>query len=424
MNSSLLNPVHLLFFSMLCFAPLSACDCEDSSSEVQPWELKELYLEDDDHVFAPEPEDAGIQDNPDLVVEPPDLTNADRPWIPEVVQDVSRTQAFNDRTSLDVGDDGEVWLGYHSCDDNFCSNPDLSVAHRTTGDTTWSFETIAPQNTTFGLVVYRNQPFAAYLDLHNNSFRVAQREGTSHEVGTWKASTLDVAFSGEYDGLDLTHDGSRMYVTFASNNSSFVELFVKDMTSSNADWLKLQSLEVRQGASAALERGIQADNKGNLLLVHRDGRDGPYGVARFRLRDNIWDRITYLPSKDILVSSMVARTDGDICMSTDLYGELLMTCGKMNELERDYYLQGEGITGYSSLIEGRDGSLIIAYNWKNNEELRVARRYPDGTWDIRTAFDGPSYGVSTAIDLENKLLISYYTCRASRCTLEILRQPY
>lgn len=401
---------------------LNACSCEDV--EPNPWDLNEEFPEEP---VEPDPiEPDPIEPDPpevELVETPPDL-DPDTPWEPEVIQEVTRQQALNDRTSIDVGDDGTIWLGYHSCDDLLCNDAWLSVVHRQPNDTEWIFEKVAPQYTTFGLSVYRNQPFVAYLDIDNFEFRIGERSGATNADGDWGLQALDVDFSGQYDGLDLTHDGSRMYVTFAGDNSRLVDLFVRDMTDPAADFTKLRSLEVRQGASAALERGLQADGKGNLFLVHRDGRDGPYGVARFRLRDNIWDRITYLPSEDIVVSSMVARNSGDICMSSGLYDELLFTCGRLTELERDYELLGEPKQSYSSLIEGRDGSLIIAYNYGDNEKLKIARLYPNGEWDVRTAFDGPSYGVSTGIDLENKLLISYYTCRGDRCTLEMLRQPY
>ena len=282
---------------------------------------------------------------------------------------------------------------------------------------------MARQEGTFGLDVFGDRPLVAYLDGNNRQFRVAWRTGDNR----WDPRPMPVQYTGPYDGLDLTHDRGHVYVTFAPSSGDPVSLFMMDMTRSSSPWVRLQSLDVGR-ASAALERGLKADDRGNLFLVHRDGELGPYGVARYRLRDNVWDRRVYFPDTSLIVSSMEARADGDICLSsydTRRNNRVTLTCGKVNNLERDKYtLERELTQEYTSLIEGTDGSLITAYTYGNNERLKIARRYPGGVWDIRTVFEGQAYGVSTAIDRDNKLLISYYTCRRDRCTLEFVRQPY
>lgn len=434
-------PAHvsrLLIASWLLVLPLSGCHCEDERDTAQPWTLGEPPdpnapvdmadaapdLPRDTPPDLPEdmaPEDMGQDLGQDLgrdmdIVIPPEI-----PWEREVVEEVTEEQALTDRTSLGVGDDGIIWLGYHSCGaDLRCTNPQLAVARREPRSAGWAKEQVTPQSGTFGLDVWGTQPFVAYLDDRNREFRVGRRGAN----GQWSLRALDVTYTGIYDGLDITHDGQRVYVTFANDISDPVALFALDMTRAGADWFKLQSLDVGP-ASAALERGLHADGNGNLFLVHRAGDIDPYGVARFRLQDNLWDRNTYFSNAQQIVSSMVAIPNGDLCIASTLDGVVTVSCGTIRDLERQVEpLANERTTTYSSMIRGRDGSLILAYNYRQNEALRVARRYPNGQWDIRTVFDGPSYGVSTAIDTENKLVISYYTCRQQRCTLEVLRQPY
>ncbi len=440
---NLQRPIMLMSITLL---PWTACTCEDESA-LPEWELLEPGaptttpapadlpddLAQDQDASEDLPDDIAtdvVEDLPDAPLDAPDQPQTpidlppDVPWTPEVVEEVSREQALTERSSLSVSDDGTVWLGYHSCADTQCSDPRLTVAIQQRASTMWAKESIARQRGTFGLSVYNNAPFVAYLDDINQQFRVSRRTS----AGLWPPEALPVTYTGVSDGLDLTQDSTNLYVTFANNNGDPVSLFTMNMTQPQLAWRELRSLDVGR-AHAALERGLQADGQGNLYLVHRDGELGPYGVARYRLRDNLWDRRTYYADPSLIVSSMVARDSGDICMSSGdnqyINPRLTLTCGRISRLERDaWVLEGEPISSYSSLIEGRDGSLIIAYNYGNNERLKVARRYPDGTWDVRTAFDGPSYGVSTAIDPDNKLLISYYTCRQNRCTLEFLRQPY
>lgn len=431
---------HMMLGAICMLLPLSACNCEDDTG-ADPWELTEPWPDmalppdmamEPDLDMAPDLDLApDLFEEPDLPPPPPDIP-PEIPWEKEVVAEVPRSQALNDRTSLGVGEDGTVWLGYHPCDDDQCIVSWLAVAIDRPDGQDWTIERVAEQRGTFGLDVHVNEPWVAYLDEVNNQFRVARRNLSGRGPQAWTKIPMPVDFTGPYDGLDLTHDDDFIYVTFASELDRPVELFAFDKRpgADSSEYIQLSSLDVG-AASAALERGLQADGKGNLFLVHREGDTGPYGVARFRLRDNIWDRQAYFGDPGIVVSSMVARENGDICMSNTVPdglfadGYLEMTCGKMNDLRRGLWRhQDESVSSYSSLIEGTDGSLIIAYNAGGNTELRVARRYPDGTWDIRTVFDGSSYGVSTALDTQNRLLISYYTCSRNRCTLELLRQPY
>ena len=421
-------PAHAALF--IALMPFAACQCEDRLYE--PWDLNEPDATPDIGLdvgldVAPDvPPDVAPDVPPDVPPDAePDLPDVDLPEGPQVVLEVTAEQALNERSSLSVGDDGTIWLGFHRCEDDFCSEPFtyLSVASSPRGAGDWTIEDVALQNTTFGLDVYENTPYVAYLDVINGEFRTALRE----RQDSWDVRTLDVEFTGRFDGLDLTHDDTRLYVTFAGDRSTEIDLFAADMTSAEPRWFKLRTLEVPIGASAALERGLQADGSGNLFLVHRDGRTGPYGVARFKLEDNLWDRVGYLTSSQITASSMVAREGGDVCISSQFGSLLFFSCGPVNDLERIREPFDRQVSGYSSMIEAVDGSLVIAFNNEDNTRLNMARRLNDGTWEIDVLFDGPSYGVSTAIDpLNNDLLVSYYTCRfdtgEQRCTLEFLRR--
>lgn len=433
-----LSPRLLVFIAIF---PFAACECEDELEG--PWSLSEDRPDADVADLGPDADldlapDADLDLAPDLAPDlPPDMPDLPPdlppdmviepeplpvgPWEPEVIEVVFQEQALTDRSSAGVGQDGMVWVGYHSCDDASCDDPWLTVASDV-APRTWRKEKVARQWGTFGLDVWRSEPVVAYLDHVNSRFAVARR--TNNTRTPWAPERLPVDYTGEFDGLDLAHDPTRMFVTFANRDGDPVALFARDMTQPASAWARLRSLDVGR-ASAALERGLNADDIGNLFLVHRDGEFGPYGVARFKARDNIWDRQRYLPSADLTVSSMVARPNGDICMiSTDSAQRLVLTCGTMSKLDRDVYQVGDTTSSYSSLIEGLDGSLMIAYNSGNNGALRVWRLYPDGHTERRDVFAGPSYGVSTTLDRSNRLVISYYTCRDQRCTLELIRQPY
>ena len=394
----------------------SACTCEDEQG-LEPWEVDETWEDEtpDEVIEEPEPE-------PEPETIPPDL-----PWEADEVTEVERSQALTDRTALSVGEDGTTWIGFHDCADSSCRQAYLAAAVLRPGESDWTIERIAPQNSTFGLDVWGDTPWVAYLDSANREFRVAYRD----ESG-WHPMALPVNYQGDFDGLDLTHDDRYMYVTFASNAGDPVNLFALDMTRPDrTDWIALSTLDVGR-ASAALERGLQADGQGNLFLVHRAGETGPYGVARYRLEENVWDQIGYLSGPEYTASSMIAREDGSVCISTSVddgsfgsNGHLRLNCGTVTSLDRESWgFPQEGTSSYSSLIEGNDGSLITAYNTDGNTSLRVARRYPSGMWDFRTVFEQSSYGVSTGINKRNQLLISYYTCSGGRCTLELLSQPY
>ena len=166
--------------------PFGACNCEDRLYDA--WDLEEPEDGQDvgldigldigldvglDATPDAEPDvapDAELDVPPDMEPDAPDL-----PETPQVVLEVTAEQALNERSSLSVGEDGTIWLGFHRCDDAFCSEEFtyLSVASSPRGSGGWTIEDVAVQNTTFGLDVYENTPYLAYLDVRNGEFRTA-----------------------------------------------------------------------------------------------------------------------------------------------------------------------------------------------------------------------------------------------------------
>ena len=169
---------------------------------------------------------------------------------------------------------------------------------------------------------------------------------------------------------------------------------------------------------------------GNLYLVHRNGAFGsPWGLARYSLRDGEWkERVYFERTPRPRPSSFVVTRNGQLCIAGDTDNRsLVVTCGDMLDLERHRWDLDEdvalGAGGYSSMLEGSDGSLYVAYPTNNNTALRLAKKAPDDTWSFQTVFEKNAYGVSTIIDSRDLLVISYYTCGTQNCSLEVISRP-
>jgi hypothetical protein len=396
---------------------LSGCNCEDPAEP--GWEFQEELREPD---LGP---DLAPDMEVDMGVDMPEIP--EEPWVPEkVIEDVPFEHALNDRTSLVVDVRGTIWLGYHACNDLACSDPKLVVARKPKGGE-WTYEEVDDQQGTFGIDAFGQIPYAAYLSEENDAFMVAMRDfGPEANAAGWSHEIMPVTYTGRYDGLDLTHESGRLFVSFANSVGDPIWFFTMDLQQRELSWEPLERLSVGR-AQAALERGLQSDGDGGLYLVHRRGRGGAYGVARYDLDRAEWDEQVYFDERDYVVSSLVVTRENRLCMSGESPGgRLQFTCGDMESLTRENIIfDDQPVASYNSLIEGTDGSLVIAFNFGDNEQLRVGRRSPgESDFDFEVAFDGPSYGVSTALDTENKLLVSYYTCENRRCSLELLRQTY
>lgn len=395
-------------WGILTLLATSSCQCAD---ENPGWELYEdIGLAED----LPAP----VEDLPDAPPDLPPLT--DTGWQPEeIVDNIPLSHALNERTSLAVDSAGTVYLGFHRCQTRDCDQVDLTMARRARGGQ-WTYETVKRQRGTFGIEVANpEQVVAAFLDHTDNTFKVAKRSGAN----LWEFNALGVRRTGPSDGLDITPDADRMFVTFANERGDPVSLFVH----SQDEWRALQTLDIGE-ASAAYERGLASDNQGNLYLVHRGGPEpSPWGVARYSLRDGEWrERTYYQDMPRPRPSSLVVTRERKLCIAGDVANLwLTVTCGDMTNLERErWQLEEEvalGAGGYSSMLEGTDGSLYVAYPSQSNTALRLARKRPDSNrWNAETVFEKNAYGVSTIIDHDDLLMISYYTCGLQNCSLEVI----
>ncbi|QDG51056.1 hypothetical protein FIV42_10015 [Persicimonas caeni] len=420
----------LILLTIAAVLPLSGCNCHDEFES--GWDLQS------DLEF---PEDAGVDVTADVEPDiadawdaPPDLVDtvdvADEPdappvepWQPEVVESVSRTHALTDRTSLAVDPDGTLWLGYHECNTLGCDNPTLKVVHKPVGGE-WAGERIRAHEGIFGVSVIEPQkPIVVFPDTLEDTYKAAMRQPD----GSWRFHTfpVDRSRTPRYDGFDVTNDGKSYFVSFAPQDAQRVEFYAYDTTASRPQWRRKAPLEVTN-PQAAMERGLRADNGDSVYLVNQSGQSGVYGVYRYDEEVDAWPQSVELEQlTSTFVHSLFITADYRLCMSGNYQDDLLVTCGSMFDLTGETRLfRGERLAyGHpSSIIEGTDGTLYVAFNPDGNDELRVARRdVVTGTWTVETVFDGPSYGVSTAIAQSGDLVISFYTCDdTDRCSLNVL----
>jgi hypothetical protein len=403
-----------IFIAVLGLISSQGCTCLD---DPEPWTFEERLDDPDAAGDAAIDADVG-EDASDMEVEPPIPGPSDE----TVVEGVPREFAGRERTSLAVDDRGTVWLGYHRCIDDFCDRTMLTLANRRRGES-WRYEDIQEQRGTFGVdVAVNGRPVAAYLSPLDNTFKVARRTAG---VEKFEVRTLGVRRTGPSDGLDLARDGDRIFVTFA-NQQDPVSTFVLE----DGAWSVVDSLDVRD-ASAAYERGLRADGDGNLFLVHQGGTGQPFGIAQFSLERDEWIDRTYYADSTLRPSSLVVTRDKRLCMaghvadfSGNPYGFIGFSCGDMSDLAQEFQtFRGEPTTDYSSMLEGNDGTLYVAFNDASRAALRLGRRFTDGTWQFEDIYDGTTFGVSTVIDKDDLLIISFYDCDGPRCDLKVITRP-
>lgn len=422
----------LTLLAIAAVLPFSGCNCNDP--EDPGWELvDEWEVGEDATVFEPDVEDlwdappdardvVDIEDTQDVADEP-DAEPVD-PWQPEEVEpSVSMNHALTDRTSLAVDPDGTLWLGYHVCQRIGCENSQLKVVHKPVGGE-WTGQTIRRHEGIFGVsVIEPGEPIVVFPDTVDTTYMAAMRQPD----GQWRFHTFPVSRSSypRYDGFDVTNDGTSYFVSFAPQDAQQVEFYAYDTTASRPQWRRKSPLRVRN-PQAAMERGLRADDGDSAYLVNQSGDSGVYGVYRYDEGVDAWPQSVELDSfTDTFVHSLYITSDFRLCMSGNYQDSLLVTCGSMFDLTLDHkYFSRERLAPRhpSSIIEGDDGTLYVAYNPEGNDELRVARRDPNsGVWRVETVFDGPSYGVSTAIAKSGDLVVSFYTCDDNdRCSLKVL----
>jgi hypothetical protein len=412
--------------------PFSGCNCNDPYDP--GWELHDDWqfeadaavdIEPDvEDVWDASPDTEDAVDAPDVedVADAPDAEPVD-PWQPEEVESVSRDQALTDRTSIAVDSDGTLWLGYHECADFNCNEPYLKVVNKPIGGD-WSGERIRQHSGIFGMsVIEPGQPITVFPDSYDRTYKAAMRQPN----GDWDLHTFPVSRSSQLqgDGFDVTNDGTSHFVSFAPNGADVVEFYAYDTGASNPSWQRKTPLSV-PNPQAAMERGLRADDGGSVYLVNHSRESGVYGVYRYDEDLDAWPQSVELDQyTSTFISSLYITSEFRLCMSGEYEGSLLVTCGSMFDLTADAkYFSRERLAEWhpSSIIEGDNGTLYVAYNPVGNDELRIARRAPDsGTWTIETIFNGPSYGVSTAIAKSGDLVISFYTCdNNNRCSLQVL----
>lgn len=416
----------------------SSCRCQDNDlggpwEIVQGFDIQERGIDAETGVDAEDVSD--VQDVPDVPdtedvedtedvrevfdVEPD--TPPPNPWEPE---DVPFEHAWEDRTELVIDDEGTFWIAFHSCDTRSCENAQLSVARRPVGGD-WTIEDIEKHKGIFGIeVIEAGRPLVVYTQSRDNSFKAATRVANN----AWEIRRLPIRRSAQGAGFDLTQDGERFYVTYAADGAPEVELFSKAAGTPPGAFIRRNALQA-DDPQAAMGRGLRADTAGSAYLVHRNEEVGAYGVSRYDFGIDRWPQSSYMQTLgDQFVHSLFITADFRLCMSGGLDGRLVATCGTMFDLERKANrFTGEPIAqGHpSSIIEGDDGTLYIAYNPTGNTELRVAKLPPGADfetgWEILTVFPRSSFGVSTAIDRFGNLAVSFYTCNNQDiCKLKLL----
>lgn len=429
---------HLIAGILLAGLLSPGCNCGDEYDA--GWDLREDYrfAEDADASLdvgppdvrpdvadAADARDTAVADTADAT-DAPDAADTRQPdaWQPEEIEpSVPLRHARTDRTSVVVDSAGTIWVGYHACDDRDCDETDLVVSNRRL-EADWRTERIEEHSGIFGIeVIDAGRPIAVYTDTDDGEFRAAMRQGPDR----WDIVGFPVSHDSAADGFDVTQDGRRYFVTFAADGAPSVELFVRDTQAASPRWVRRRALEVFN-PQAAMARGFRADDSGDGYLVHRNGRSGPYGVARYDRDLDAWPQTGYFGTTfaGAFVHSFVITDDRRLCMSSDWQGRLLVTCGSIFDLSdeaRHFDDQALASRHPSSLALGHDGTLYAAFNPVGNDELRVARRSPAGHWTVETVFDGPSYGVSSTVDLNGDLLVSFYTCDDDDlCSLKLLRE--
>lgn len=426
-GSPIAVPTGWVFVALLALLSFSNCRCADQRS-YDDWEFERRDTTSDDRFDAIStfpPEDVGPVDTGSLdVADGREDTNK---WQPEeVLPEIECRDALNDRTSLIVDSDGTLWLGYHHFRGENCRNPTLVVAHKRVGGE-WVEEDLQPHNDIFGLsTINPGRPIAVYPDTDAGTFKASHRMGDQD----WRTHVFDIGDREVQtgDGFDVTQDGTSFWVTFAGDGASEVNLFEYDLSSaSRSRWTERAPLEV-EDPRAAMARGLRAGSSDSVYLVHRSARRDRFGLARYDKNSDMWPERGYFGDRDAdaRVHSFAISSEFGLCMSSRIFTRLLVTCGDLSNLERSRMMfdtQSIPQSYPSSIIEGRNGTLYVAFHPSDNSELRVAKLPPGGNWSIRTVFDGPAYGVSTAIDTSGKLVLGFYTCdETDRCSLKVLRE--
>lgn len=427
--STIRTPRHTLILLVLVgfsLSTLEGCLCHDDEEYIWLFDEPEDPEEEDpeEPIREPEPpleepEDPTDWDwafpDPEIEPEPPQWEETE--WEIEVVaENIPRSFASDDRTSVIVDRQGTVWLGYHRCEDPFCMEPsELVVGHRRVGQTTFTWERIEAHSGLFGLaVIDANEPIVIYLHQQSRELRAALRQPN----GRWLIEALPVESADAFDGFDVSRDRARFYVSHASHSRRRIEFFEYNTAAPVPLWRRLQPRE--NARSAAYERGLRGGNQLNFFLVHRDGND-EYRLSEYDLGRDEWTRssVTYPGA----ISSLLVRQNQDICTAGPTVGGLRATCGSFDSpLSFNQVLHNRGVYYLSSLIENRAEDLFIAYHDGATQNLHLARKPAGGSFSTEELHPGETFGISTAIDHRDHLLMSFYYCPGSFCEIRLLER--
>ena len=416
-------PVLLMSVALvgLSLSTLEGCRCHDEDEYIWIFEEPEDDVgvgEDVGVIEEEEPEDPEDWDwaFPDPEIEPDPPEWEETRWEVEVIEGaIPRSFADNDRTSVIVDRAGTVWLGYHRCGDPSCLDPELVVGHRRAGQQNWVWEVIEGHRGLFGLeIIEADRPMVVYLQALSRELRVAMRQAN----GRWVIEPIPVEDADGADGFDVSRDRARFYVSHASRSRGNIEFFEYNTAAVVPFWRRLRP---REGArSAAYERGLRGGNRLNFYLVHQDIESG-YRLSEYDLGGDEWVRSSaQFPGA---LSSLLVRQNGEICTAGPASGFLRVTCGSFEEpLEREERLHGRSVYYLSSMIENRAQTLFVAYHDDLRKDLHVARKVEGQEWKTENVEAGETFGISTAVDHRDHLLMSYYYCESSICEVRLMER--
>ena len=419
--------------------PWGGCDCNDVVDSTDPWVFEEPDDVGPTDLDDTRPEDvADVVDVADVADTPPDLSDTPGPldidgWDPEnVIDEIECDEALNDRTSMAIDSEGTVWFGYHRFegpDDDPCQRSILVLAHRRVGEE-WKFRELERHRGLFAIeVIEPGRPVVVYPDLEdrqNDQFEAWMRR----RDGTFDRHVFDISPGriDQYSGFDLTQDGRRFFVTFAPYLGSEVLLFSYDTAADNPTWTSRRNLQA-ENPSAAYERGLRAHPDDGVYLVHENTSieaGDRFGIARYDKALNRWTETSYFnwENRDARPHSFAVMDDGDLCMASQWSNSLMVTCGDMQNLQREQRrFPQEALPGADSpvsLVVGDDSTLYAAYNPRDHSMVKVAKRVAEDSWEILEVYKGESHAVSTSIDQTGDLVMGFYTCSgpSEECTCE------
>jgi len=381
---------------------------------------------------AGDPQDAGVDAAadarlpdaaPDAQVDPDaDTTDGAVPstWTVELDEPMAAEQADHvpyGETRLSADASGALWVAYHECVDLACQYLGLAIRHRPPQDL-WSDATaLSAATATFDLAVDGDgQPVVGFLDMDLWEVRVSQGIGFGQTGGTYSTQTLDATASSNADQLSMAATTQGVFLAYG-NQLVINPIWL--LHRSGGVWHHVTPIDgSRPGYNRSLVTGPQDD----LWLSYRDG--DAQKVARYDPSLDEWaTQGTLDPTTELLVNGLVAATTGEVCVGGRRDHHLEVSCAT-DPSAGTWTPEPVGThqTFYwTPLVEVPEGALVAVYHAWQAQQARVVWRDLAGTsWQLETAYDGPSYGLSAAVGPTGKLYISFMTCDGTNCWIRVL----